>query len=182
MSLEMADLPASSRPTIPQRDLKHVAMRAVCIVLICLILVPVVPISLLWLRIEDAKSGPPSNFLLMLLKIIPGLQEDFSKINALLMPIFALAAGIQARTWRGGRFFLVLILISLVGAIASLFAEWFIVSDVGEELLRKDTWIGQGEKEFPVWQPQARSFFRLSFQTFLTYTAILLGLRAADTR
>jgi hypothetical protein len=118
----------------------------------------------------------------MLLKIIPGLQDDFSKINALLMPIFALAAGIQARSGREGWFFLVLILISLFGAIASLFADWLIVSNAGMYLLSKPTWIGEGPTEFPAWQPHARSFFRLSFQTFLTYIAILLGLRAADPR
>src|SRR5690349_21675878 len=158
-SPEAASPPPLGNLPAPTTGRKEAAMWVVCIALVVLTLVPVLPISFLWLRLKEVEAVEPSAFLKMILTITLGLQDDFSKVNALLLPIFALAAGIQARSGQQSLFFMTLISISLVGAIASLFADWFIVSDAGQSLLKKPSWIGGADQEFTSWKPQAHSFY-----------------------
>jgi hypothetical protein len=141
-------------------------------------LFPIVELLGLLLNLEDWKAGEPSSTMKILLDVIPTFKDNFTKFSAFILPFFALLAGLQSRSGPQSLFFTLFVCICVVGAVMSLAADWFVTSRVGEDLFTRASWIGKAE--FTLWKVQAGDYFNLSFQTFITFVSVLLGLKTAE--
>ena len=122
-------------------------------------------------------STDPNLYVKMWIQVISGSSDDFSRLNYFITPFFALLAGLKSRTGGQSLFFTLFVCLSLFGAVGSLVNKYFLLSPEGITLFQHITWIG--EAKISQWNEQAKMFFNASFQTFLTFVSILLGLRAA---
>jgi len=101
-------------------------------------------------------------------------------LTSFITPFFALLAGLKSRTGEQSLFFVLFICLSVLGAVGSLTAKYFVLSPSGGDvsLFANRQWLGT--EHFKTWSLAAEGFFNASFQTFLTFISILLGLRAAE--
>lgn len=153
----------------------------VCSVLVFLIASPPFVIAGLWF---DLSRPEPTSLQRAMLDLVPSIDAQISQLNAIVLPIFAVVIGLQARKSIGGWFFFIIVAICLAGVIASLMSSWLVSASAGATMLERESWLGPGdsETEFKAWAPKARAFFASSLQTFLTFISVLLGLKVAETK
>ena len=159
-------------------DLGQIATWLVCLIFLLVVLVPTALMLSLMQDLTSWLAKPPNLYARMLLYVITGSGEDFTRLTSFIAPFFALLAGLKSRSGGQSLFFLLFICLSVLGAVGSLIAKYFVQSPDGVMLFSKDDWIGG--QEFHKWGPKAGVFFNASFQTFLTFVSVLLGLRAAE--
>jgi hypothetical protein len=160
-------------------DLSQIASSLVCLIFLLVVLVPTAKMLSLMQHLNYWKVNDPDLSARMLLYVIAGSGDDFTRLTSFIAPFFALLAGLKSRSGEQSLFFLLFICLSVLGAVGSLIAKYFVVSPDGSNLFSATAWVGSN-KEFETWRPMAKEFFNASFQTFLTFVSILLGLRAAE--
>jgi hypothetical protein len=178
-----------------QIDISQAASWLVCLVFLSVILAPTVIMTLVMIHSEELKTGGNPDFAQrMVIYLIRGAGDEFSRLTNFIIPVFALLAGLKSKTGAQSTFFALFVCLSLFGAVGSLLVEYFILSPDGEALFGKDAWVGPGSAAVPAtegkqakeavmgvveWSQKAKAFYSTSFQTFLSFIAILLGLQAA---
>ena len=116
----------------------------------------------------------------MLLAFLPSFADDFTKLSAFVVPIFAVMAGLQAKSSRESPFFGIFACLCAVGIILSLISSWVIACPDGKIIFSKSSWEAAESENFATWKASAEIFFDLSFQTFITFISVLFGLKAAQ--
>jgi hypothetical protein len=159
-------------------DLSQIATSLVCLIFLLVVLVQTALMLSLMQDLTSWLAKPPNLYARMLLYVITGSGEDFTRLTSFIAPFFALLAGLKSRSGGQSLFFLLFICLSVLGAVGSLIAKYFVLSPDGNTLFSQSEWIGG--TEFKAWGPTAKEFFNASFQTFLTFVSVLLGLRAAE--
>jgi fluoride ion exporter CrcB/FEX len=159
-------------------DLRQIALSITCLIFLAVILFLITEILSLLLNLDYWSAGKPSSTMKIVLDVIPGFKDNFTKFSAFILPFFALLAGLQSRSGVQSLFFTIFVCICVLGAVMSLGADWFVTSRVGTGLFTRVKWVG--EEEFTLWKVQAGDYFNLSFQTFITFVSVLLGLKAAE--
>jgi hypothetical protein len=179
-----------------QIDISQAASWLVCLVFLSVILAPTVIMTLVMIHSEKLTlSGNPDFAQRMVIYLIRGAGDEFSRLTNFIIPVFALLAGLKSKTGAQSTFFALFVCLSLFGAVGSLLVEYFILSPDGQKLFGdKDAWVGLGSaavaatdvkpaKEAVMgvveWSQKAKAFYSTSFQTFLSFIAVLLGLQAA---
>lgn len=160
-------------------DTKQIAMSMVCLIFLLIVLAPTFIVVSFMYHIEYWKSYPPDFSGRMLIYIIRGSGDDFAQLTAFITPFFALLAGLKSRRREQSLFFSLFVCLSLLGAVGSLLSKNFVVAYDGQSLFEKPDWVGTNGLN--IWSTQAKAFFASSFQTFLSFISILLGLRAAGS-
>jgi hypothetical protein len=157
----------------------QIAMSLVCLVFLLVVLIPTLITASLMYHQSFWKANPPNFSARMLLYMITGSGDDFSRLTAFITPFFALLAGLKSRSGEQSLFFALFVCLSLFGAVGSLLAKYYVLSVDGHEIFSKPDWVG--EAELAKWNGQAQTCFNSLFQTFLSFVSILLGLRAAGS-
>ena len=159
-------------------DVNQLAMFLVCLVFLLVVLIPTILAASLmfnhshWITVDPGLSAK------ILIYIIQNSGDDFPRLTAFITPFFALLAGLKSRTGGQSLFFTLFVSISLVGAVESLLVKYYMLSRDGIALfIELPNWVGTEAKK--TWIDQTNAFFNTSFQTFLSFVSILLGLRAA---
>ncbi|MFO1428898.1 MAG: hypothetical protein U1F76_01965 [Candidatus Competibacteraceae bacterium] len=160
-------------------DLSQIATSLVCLIFLLVVLVPTAIMLSLMQHLDYWKVNSPDLSARMLLYVITGSGDDFTRLTSFIAPFFALLAGLKSRSGEQSLFFFLFICLSVLGAVGSLIAKYFVMSPDGQDLFSQTAWVGS-LNEFATWLPTAKEFFNASFHTFLTFVSILLGLRAAE--
>jgi hypothetical protein len=187
--------------TAAKVDVNQATMWFVCLVFLSVVLAPTAIMTLVMTdSTELSLRGDPDFAQRMVIHLIRGAGDEFSRLTNFITPVFALLAGLKSKTGAQSAFFALFVCLSLFGAVGSLLVEYYVLSPDGYQLFLKDKWVGPStaavaeirdssgtiltaakEAVFGVveWSQKAKTFYNTSFQTFLSFIAILLGLQAA---
>jgi hypothetical protein len=162
-----------------QVNINQAAMWLVCLVFLSVVLAPTVIMTLVMNHSAELKASEEPDFAQrMVIYLIRGAGDEFSRLTNFITPVFALLAGLKSKTGAQSMFFTLFVCLSLFGAVGSLLVEYFILSPDGQALFGgKETWVGK--ESIVEWSQKAKTFYGTSFQTFLSFIAILLGLQVA---
>lgn len=160
---------------------KDSATFVTCFVLVSLLLVPTVALAGVWLNLDTFANEAPPPLLRAVIASLSSLGTELERLNAILLPLFAVIAGLQAKGGMGSAFFLTMLLASLLGLVTSILCLVLVPYSPFGEIILNPSWMGQGFA-LDQWRTAATAYFKASSQTFLTFVSILLGLRVADAR
>jgi hypothetical protein len=158
----------------------HASTFLVCLAFLLVLFIPTLIAA--WLMIDHKSYNElgPDIFSTMLIYLVHGSDNDFSRLTAFITPVFALVAGLRSRTGSQSLFFTLFVCISVLGAVGSLIVKYFLTSPEGFEAFSGNKDFKIDAKMLTTLNSQAKTFFDTSFQTFLSFVSILLGLRAAE--